>query len=260
MQGRYRENPWRGHLFLAAGFALYDGPVGTTAEHRHHALQLMWADGPGLQLVLSGRRRCIRSGGIAADEPHAIAEPCARAVVAYVEPESAAGRGLSRVLSRGGSARGSVYPLRALARQSLPELPLTSDTQQARSLMALLGIDRHTAEVAPGSYPPAIEQLVRILPGRLDEPVRLGRLAGELGLSTGHLSHLMADHIGMPFRRYVLWLRLLAATKAMGQGSTLTEAAHAAGFADSAHLNRTFRRMFGIAPSEVSRSVTWHLL
>jgi AraC-like DNA-binding protein len=32
-------------------------------------------------------------------------------------------------------------------------------------------------------------------------------------------------------------------------GSSWTEAAQQAGFADSAHLSRTCRRMFGIAPS-----------
>lgn len=33
------------------------------------------------------------------------------------------------------------------------------------------------------------------------------------------------------------------------RGAGLTEAAHRAGFADSAHLSRTFRAMFGVAPS-----------
>ena len=32
-------------------------------------------------------------------------------------------------------------------------------------------------------------------------------------------------------------------------GSPLTRAAHEAGFSDSAHLSRTFRRMFGVAPT-----------
>lgn len=33
------------------------------------------------------------------------------------------------------------------------------------------------------------------------------------------------------------------------QGETLADAAHAAGFADSAHLSRTARTMFGLPPS-----------
>jgi len=35
------------------------------------------------------------------------------------------------------------------------------------------------------------------------------------------------------------------------EGASLTEAAHAAGFFDSAHFSRTFRQTFGFAPSTV---------
>jgi len=54
---------------------------------------------------------------------------------------------------------------------------------------------------------------------------------------------------GLPFRRYVLWGKLSGAMAAFGRGATLSAAAHAAGFADSAHLTRTWRAMFGITPS-----------
>ena len=33
------------------------------------------------------------------------------------------------------------------------------------------------------------------------------------------------------------------------QGGSWTESAHEAGFADSAHLSRTFKRMFGMNPA-----------
>ena len=67
--------------------------------------------------------------------------------------------------------------------------------------------------------------------------------------SARHLS----GGVGLPLRRYLLWLRLQDAVQAIAAGAPLTDAAHAAGFADSAHLSRTFRRMFGITPSDLAR-------
>ena len=55
--------------------------------------------------------------------------------------------------------------------------------------------------------------------------------------------------MSLPLRRYVLWLRLRDVVLSLAMGHTLTEAAHRAGFADSAHMTRTFRGMFGMPPS-----------
>lgn len=48
-----------------------------------------------------------------------------------------------------------------------------------------------------------------------------------------------------------------AALASLSTGATLTEAAHAAGFADAAHLTRTVRRMMGDAPSVLAAGVRW---
>jgi AraC-like DNA-binding protein len=53
----------------------------------------------------------------------------------------------------------------------------------------------------------------------------------------------------MPLRTYVLWRRLLHVWTLLMQGESLSAAAHGAGFADSAHLSRTARTMFGLPPS-----------
>lgn len=44
---------------------------------------------------------------------------------------------------------------------------------------------------------------------------------------------------------------------AIGEGRTLTAAAHQAGFSDSAHLTRTFYQMFGIPPSLMMQGEFW---
>jgi AraC-like DNA-binding protein len=59
----------------------------------------------------------------------------------------------------------------------------------------------------------------------------------------------MRLNVGVPFRRYRLWRRMAVAIGTLGQGETLTRAAHEAGFASSAHFSATFRTMFGMAPS-----------
>ena len=58
---------------------------------------------------------------------------------------------------------------------------------------------------------------------------------------------------GMPLRPYLRWLRLQRSAVSIIAGSSATESAHGAGFADAAHLSRTFSRHFGIAPSMLAR-------
>jgi AraC-like DNA-binding protein len=53
----------------------------------------------------------------------------------------------------------------------------------------------------------------------------------------------------MALRPYILWRRFLRVWELLMGGETLSSAAHAAGFADAAHLSRTSRSMFGMPPS-----------
>lgn len=79
--------------------------------------------------------------------------------------------------------------------------------------------------------------------------IPLEDVAASVFLSPSRFAHVFSTTVGLPFRRYVLWRKLTRAIQFIGRGQTLSAAAHASGFSDSAHLTRTFQQMFGIPPS-----------
>jgi AraC family transcriptional regulator len=101
---------------------------------------------------------------------------------------------------------------------------------------------------------PRIEKLIAWVTARLDQEVGLSDVATLIGLSPGRTRHLFVQQTGLPFRTFLLWLRLVRALEIYAGGASLTEAAHGAGFSDSAHLSRTFHRMFGIAAASLRMS------
>jgi AraC family transcriptional regulator len=83
--------------------------------------------------------------------------------------------------------------------------------------------------------------------------VSLGQAAEGIYLSESRLRHLFVEQTGIPFKTYLLWLRLISALDHYARGNSLTQAAHAAGFSDSAHFSRTFRRTFGLPATTLTR-------
>ncbi|MBT2511369.1 helix-turn-helix transcriptional regulator [Streptomyces sp. ISL-98] len=98
---------------------------------------------------------------------------------------------------------------------------------------------------------PALQHALQALPQLLHGPVRLTDLADAAGISASRLGHLFAAELALPFPAYLRWARLRRAIELAAGGAGLTRAAHAAGFADSSHLTRVTREMFGLAPSHL---------
>nr|WP_235734288.1 helix-turn-helix domain-containing protein [Mycolicibacterium austroafricanum] len=185
---------------------------------------------------------------VPADAPHRIEVGAQEGTVVFLEPESVPGR----------SAH-----LRAV-HSGWTVAPVLTSTRR-RTLAAV--VDELVEHLAPvltgdGATPrhPAVDDALRLLPSLVAAgPVSGTGLAAQVGLSVSRLTHLFTDQVGIPLRRYVLWSRLRLAVMRVQAGDDLTGAAHGAGFADSAHLTRTTREMFGLAPSVLSRHVSWDL-
>jgi len=99
---------------------------------------------------------------------------------------------------------------------------------------------------------PRVERVIELL---RENPNRtLSDLAETVGLSCNRMSHLFADVVGLPWRSYVLWQKVLTAALMLTSGRRLTEIAMTAGFADSAHLSNTWQQAFGASPSQFLNS------
>ena len=111
---------------------------------------------------------------------------------------------------------------------------------------------------AAAQLPPAarrdvrIEQTLQALDS--DPHSSLQALARSLGLSYDRMSHLFSAEVGLPLKSYQLWRKVKLAALRFSSGESLTKIAHSAGFADSAHLSRTFNRFFDIKPSYLVNS------
>ncbi|MEO7402631.1 MAG: AraC family transcriptional regulator, partial [Burkholderiales bacterium] len=106
------------------------------------------------------------------------------------------------------------------------------------------------------SVDPRITRAIAFVRARLSSSVSLAEAARVAHLSPSRFRHLFVAQTGISFRAYLLWARVESAVGAAMGGLSWTEAAQNCGFADSAHLTRTCRRMFGIAPSMLIRTST----
>lgn len=80
-------------------------------------------------------------------------------------------------------------------------------------------------------------------------------VARDVGLSQERLRHVVAESTGLSLRAHRLWHRTLDAVERLAAGQPLARVAADAGFADHAHLTRSFARFFGRAPSSLDEPI-----
>ena len=122
----------------------------------------------------------------------------------------------------------------------------------ARSAVATLVGEPLVTSTSPAGDP-RLARAIEFIRARVRAPVSLADAAAAAALSPSRFRHLFVQETGTSFRAYLLWLRINVAIESAMDGASWTEAAHAAGFADSSHLTRTHKRMFGLEPTALRR-------
>lgn len=135
---------------------------------------------------------------------------------------------------------------------------LTSDRLmqgwQALTARPDIGIQEVYTQLGVQSRPRPTGRLAQVLAALERAPQEFDHLqdaAAMACLSPSRFRARFKHEVGLPFRRYRLWRRMALVMRLLAQGHSLTQAAHDAGFAGSAHLSTTFKTMFGLTPSDL---------
>ena len=224
-----------------------------TAPHAHHAVQLTLALRGTVNLFTEDESYAGSAAAVAPDVAHTFQTDGAVAHL-FVEPESRLGRALAaRVFERGKLAALDATSIGDSISQMSDwfDRPHHKDAELidlGRTLVSHLADQQSRIALTD----PRVNRILAWAPGQLRHPVSLADAARLVGLSTGRARHLFVEQTGLPFRTWLLWLRLQKAIEGYAQGMTLTDAAIDAGFSDSAHFSRTFRSMFGITADSLA--------
>ena len=247
-----------GRVIFWGGGNLWIGiAVAPVDLHAHHSIQLaVGFDGPvefrldaGVPWSRYEHGALVRPGA-----PHEFRAPGRRIANILLEPESQLGRALLERFDGG--------PIMALD-ANVDDLAGAYDHGVDDEVLAqkALAFISGLAGSAPPRHPadPRILQAMDWIGRHLDQPMSLADVAAVANLSEGRLRHLFVEQTGIGFRPYVLWARLNRALEMGFGGYSWTEAAHAANFADSAHLTRTCRRMYGLTHTTIRIDTTAQL-
>ncbi|MCY1285352.1 YSIRK-targeted surface antigen transcriptional regulator [compost metagenome] len=224
---------WRGKAWISPGLGVFLGQAGSHDWHCHMAHQI--TIGLSTHLTVSTPNASITAPAICirAGVTHRI--EAVEVMSIYLDALSAEAHALHAGADLVAIEVQDVAALRALL--EIPDVAAQDVQQMVHQVLNL-------------TVTPAIDPRLQTVLAAVRESMH-GRqyLARLVHLSPTRFSHWFVEQTGLPLRSYRKWSRLVAALQHIAAGRSLTEAAHAAGFADAAHFSRTFRNLFGLDPT-----------
>jgi len=232
-------------IWLKPGILIIYGASLDADTHKHHAIQVVW---PTDSSVCTIDNKDIKEPVIInSDVKHQL--KMQSGWILLIEPKSDLGEGLSDLLAQ----------KKALELERVPQLndekPSPTDDPNVllaplfQKLSLELDFASTTSHISDARILKLLENLNGCLPNGCLKPTswKAAEVADSLHLSESRFLHLFSEQMGIAWRPFLLWHRMICAINAIVKGASATEAAHQAGFSDSAHLSRTFRNLFGMS-------------
>ncbi len=99
----------------------------------------------------------------------------------------------------------------------------------------------------------SVQNVLRYLNTHLQEPLTLESVSSHFFLSKNYLNHLFKEATGTTIGSYLCYKRAALAQQLLLDGVPASDAALASGFTDYSTFYRTYKKIFGHAPSQVQQ-------
>lgn len=230
-------------VFVDTGIIAYYGSSVDAAVHQHYAIQV----------VVKDKLSSCKLNEVSVDDVTVINSMCKHQLqletgwLLLIEPRTQLGWQLQKLLAS------ELFITRTLSvshsvdtvEQVIAVLALTFNLSNGLTTPLV----NETGYVKDKRIQKALDELNNAFANSQHEMLdwRAKNVAQRLALSDSRFLHLFSAQVGLPWRPYLMWQRVLFAIKSIKSGQSATDAAQLAGFSDSAHLSRTFRRHFGLS-------------
>ena len=244
-------------LYLFSGHAVFTGNIPDTFRHMHHVMEIFIGLDEPVKVKCDDGEYTGKIVVISPDIYHEVGGLEFKKIILMLDADSAVTEKISKkYLCRRKASTVDVNLDWVVCKDSLKH----RTTEKINSMydIVLADILEEKKSLDKDPFPFLMNEHVRkaldFMQSLQTKKISCKKVAYEIGLSESRLIHLFKEHVGIPIRAYLLWLRLIDALRNIISGQSLTYAAHSAEFADYAHLSRTFSAMFGLSLSEIFKN------
>ncbi len=232
-------------VWVLPGIIIIYGSSLDAAPHSHHAIQVIWPKTKSLSKL--NENDISELTVIDSKIEHQL--QMSAGWILLIEPKSDLGRELTTKLA-GQSIKSFNTSFSTTTKEPTQAegitkflTPLFDELKLTKQLLVF-----NKSTVGDKRIQQLLTELEQCLDGNCIKPSnwRACEVASQLALSESRFLHLFSEELGIAWRPYLLWRRMMCAIQAIINNSSATDAAHLAGFSDSAHLSRTFRNNFGM--------------
>lgn len=240
-------------LIIKKGIVVFIGTIHDTKLHKHHAMQITFDIDNLFRITVNDKSLKSKATLINSNVKHKLVGSNGVQILLLLEPESIYGESIKKIIKRDSILFNLNHIFDYKYYNKLKNL-VSQEQLNTIKLIEFIFDYLDIPILKKSKVDDRVLRVVTLIEDSNHKKITLNDLAACVALSESRLQHLFKQQIGISIKRYMLWKRMIDGVKIIVNGNNFTSAAYKSGFADSSHMSRTFKQMFGLTLSDLFKN------